>query len=118
MMQVPSGVVATIGYVAAFSTTISFVPQLLRVVRLKSARDISLGMFLFFSWGVFLWLLYGIIIHSWPVTVANAATLGLSIAILLLKLKYDRRSRLQARYPLQDQAGAASGASPTGVSYK
>jgi MtN3 and saliva related transmembrane protein len=109
-MQVPSGIVATIGYAAAFSTTISFVPQLFRVIRLKSARDISLGMFLFFSWGVFLWLLYGIIIHSWPVVVANAATLALSIAILLFKLKYDRRGRLNANHAIES--------TPPGVSYK
>jgi MtN3 and saliva related transmembrane protein len=89
-MRVPDGLVQAIGYMAAFSTTVSFVPQLVRVVRLKSARDISLGMFLFFSWGVFCWLIYGIIIRSWPVTAANAVTLGLSLSILVLKLKYDR----------------------------
>ena len=38
-----------IGYAAATMTTFSFVPQLLRVIRLRSARDISLGMFLIFS---------------------------------------------------------------------
>jgi MtN3 and saliva related transmembrane protein len=42
-MRVPDGLVQAIGYMAAFSTTVSFVPQLVRVVRLKSARDISLG---------------------------------------------------------------------------
>jgi MtN3 and saliva related transmembrane protein len=89
-MRVPEGLVQAIGYMAAFSTTVSFVPQLVRVVRLKSARDISLGMFLFFSWGVFCWLIYGMIIRSWPVTAANAVTLGLSLSILVLKLKYDR----------------------------
>ncbi len=88
-----SGLVSTIGYVAAFSTTVSFVPQLMRVIRLKTARDISLGMFLFFSWGVFMWLIYGIAIHSWPVTASNAVTLVLSISILVLKLKYDREGR-------------------------
>lgn len=102
-MQVSSTVVSFLGYVAAFSTTVSFVPQLLRVVRLKSARDISLGMFLFFSWGVFCWFLYGLIIHSWPVTVANAATLGLSMAILVLKLKYDRLGRAEAKRILETQ---------------
>ncbi len=88
-----SELVSTIGYVAAFSTTVSFVPQLVRVIRLKTARDISLGMFLFFSWGVFMWLIYGIAIHSWPVTASNSVTLVLSISILVLKLKYDREGR-------------------------
>ena len=74
-------------------TTVSFVPQLVRVMRRKSAADISLGMFLFFSLGVFLWLDYGIRIHSLPVMEANAITLLLSVAILILKLHYDRQGR-------------------------
>ena len=82
-----------IGTVAAMCTTVSFVPQLVRVLRRKSAADISLGMFLFFSLGVFLWLVYGIRIHSLPVMEANAITLLLSVAILILKLHYDRQGR-------------------------
>ena len=90
MIVVPSAVTA-IGLLAAVCTTISFVPQLIRVWRLRSARDISLAMFLVFSLGTFLWLLYGIFIHSLPVLLANAITLALSLAILALKLKYDRK---------------------------
>jgi MtN3 and saliva related transmembrane protein len=82
--------ISLIGSAAAFCTTISFVPQLLRVWRLKSARDISLTMFLIFSLGVFLWLVYGIFIRSGPIMLANGATLALSLAILALKLRYDR----------------------------
>jgi MtN3 and saliva related transmembrane protein len=81
-----------IGYVAATCTTLSFLPQLFRVVRLKSARDISLGMFLIFSLGTALWLTYGLLSHSKPVTVANAVTFLLSISILVLKLRYDRNA--------------------------
>ena len=79
-----------IGTAAACCTTISFVPQLIRVWKLKTARDISLTMFSVFSAGVFLWLIYGIFIHSFPVFFANAVTLALSLAILFLKLRYDR----------------------------
>ena len=77
-----------IGSAATCCTSISFVPQLLRVRRLKSARDISLVMF--FSFGVFLWLVYGIFIHSFPVILANSVTLFLSLAVLVLKLHFDR----------------------------
>jgi MtN3 and saliva related transmembrane protein len=79
-----------IGFVAAFCTTAAFVPQLLRVLKLRSAREISLGTFLLFSVGVFLWLLYGIYTGSKPVIASNVATLGLSLSILFLKLRYDR----------------------------
>ena len=79
-----------IGFVAAFCTTAAFIPQLVRVYRLKSARDISLPTFLLFSVGVFLWLLYGIYTGSRPVIASNTVTLVLSLSILFLKLKYDR----------------------------
>jgi MtN3 and saliva related transmembrane protein len=78
------------GSAAAFCTTAAFVPQLVRVIRLKSARDISLRMFLMFSLGVALWLVYGIRLGSWPMIVSNGVTLGLSLSILYFKLKYDR----------------------------
>jgi MtN3 and saliva related transmembrane protein len=80
-----------IGTTAACCTTISFVPQLVRIWKLKSAREISLIMFSVFSVGVFLWLVYGIFIRSFPVILANAVTLALSLAILGLKLRYDHR---------------------------
>jgi MtN3 and saliva related transmembrane protein len=78
------------GYCAAVLTTVSFVPQLIRVWRLRSARDISLTMFTVFSLGVFLWLVYGISLHSIPMILANGATLALSLTILILKLRFDR----------------------------
>ena len=78
-----------IGTVAAICTTVAFVPQLVRVWRRKSAADISLGMFLLLSLGVLLWFIYGIRIGSRPVMEANGATLALSLAILVLKLRYD-----------------------------
>jgi len=87
----------TIGVVAAICTTGSFVPQLLRVWRRKSAEDISLLMFLFFSLGVALWLIYGLLIGSFSVIAANIFTLVLALAILALKIVYDRRSLASSR---------------------
>jgi len=82
-----------IGLVAAICTTVSFLPQLVRVWRRKSASDISLSMFLLFSAGVFLWLVYGIGIGSAPVIAANVVTLALALAILVLKIRYDGKAR-------------------------
>ena len=90
MMSLNAQVVDNIGFVAAFCTTAAFVPQLLRVLKLRSAREISLGTFLLFSMGVFLWLLYGLYIGSKPVIASNVVTLGLSVSILVLKIRYDR----------------------------
>jgi MtN3 and saliva related transmembrane protein len=79
-----------IGLSAGTLTTISFVPQLLRVWRRKSASDLSSGMFIVFCVGVVLWLVYGLVIHDLAVIVANSATLTLALGILVLKYKFDK----------------------------
>jgi MtN3 and saliva related transmembrane protein len=90
-MSTISPAVNLIGFLAAACTTISFVPQLVRVWQLRSAREISLIMFSVFSCGVFLWLLYGIFVRSVPIILANAISLALSLGILALKLRFDRK---------------------------
>ncbi len=92
MSLISGGVVELTGFAAAFCTTVAFIPQLVRVVRLRSAREMSLPTFLLFSVGVFLWLVYGLRTGSKPVIVSNIFTLVLSLSILILKLRYDRRS--------------------------
>jgi MtN3 and saliva related transmembrane protein len=77
-----------VGYVAAILTTIAFVPQVLQIYRTKSAKDVSLAMFLLFTTGVSLWLCYGISIKSVPMIAANTITLFLAITILYFKYKY------------------------------
>jgi MtN3 and saliva related transmembrane protein len=86
-----SPAVNLIGLVAAACTTISFVPQLVRVWQLRSAREISLVMFSVYSLGVLLWLVYGIYLRAAPIILANAVALVLSLAILALKLRFDRK---------------------------
>ena len=78
----------TIGMIAGILCTISFVPQVIKIFKTKQAKDISLGMFLLFSTGVFLWLIYGLMIGSLPVILTNAAIFVLSVVIVLMKLKY------------------------------
>ena len=92
-----------IGSTAAFCTTLSFLPQLVRVWRRKSARDISLSMFLLFSFGLVCWLIYGLMLNSWPMIVANSVTLALALGILVLKLRYDRRETATRSQPANDK---------------
>lgn len=77
-----------IGLMAGVLTTLSFVPQVRQTWRTKSTKDISLPMFLAFCTGVLLWLIYGIMIQSMPVMLANGVTLVLSGAILIMKLRW------------------------------
>jgi MtN3 and saliva related transmembrane protein len=77
-----------IGLMAGVLTTLSFVPQVHQTWRTRSTKDISLPMFLAFCTGVLLWLIYGIMIGSLPVMLANGVTLILSGAILVMKLRW------------------------------
>ncbi len=77
-----------IGYIAAFLTTFSFIPQVVKVIKDKQTRNISLQMYLIFSLGVSLWLVYGILIGAFPIIIANGLTLIFSVIILIYKLKY------------------------------
>lgn len=75
-----------LGYTAAALTTFSFLPQAIRVYRTKNTNAISFWMYSIFSAGVFLWLIYGVLIQAWPVVIANAITLLLSLWILWMKI--------------------------------
>ncbi len=77
-----------LGLLAGTLTTFSFLPQVIKTWKTKSTKDISLGMFVTFCAGVFLWLLYGIVIHDLPVIITNFVTLILASSILWMKLKY------------------------------
>jgi MtN3 and saliva related transmembrane protein len=77
-----------IGFIAAILTTVAFVPQVIRVWRSRSAADISLGMYTLFTLGVALWLVYGILIYSWPVIAANFITLLLAGTMLVMKVRF------------------------------
>ena len=81
-------ITSTIGFIAALLTTVSFVPQVLKVWRTRSAKDISLGMYSLFTLGIATWLLYGVLIDSWPVILANIITLILAGSVLVMKLKF------------------------------
>lgn len=80
--------VTAIGLVAGTLTTISFLPQLVHTVRCKSAKEISYTMLIAFMSGVILWLIYGIFLRALPIILANAVTLALILAILVLKVYY------------------------------
>ena len=77
-----------VGLAAAFCTTVAFLPQVLRAWRTRSTKDLSLSMFLVFTTGIFLWLMYGLILRDVPLIAANGTTLLLSGSILYFKLRY------------------------------
>jgi MtN3 and saliva related transmembrane protein len=77
-----------IGYIAASLTTASFLPQAMHTFRTKDVSGISLGMYSVFTFGVSMWLLYGIMLGAWPIVIANTITTALASFILSMKLRY------------------------------
>jgi len=76
------------GYLAAACTTLAFLPQVIRVWRTRSARDISVAMYVVMVTGVVAWIVYGLRIHSRPLVVANSVTLVLAGSVLVGVLRF------------------------------
>lgn len=77
-----------VGFAAATLTTASFVPQAWKTFRSRDVSGISLGMYALFTTGVALWLVYGWLMGNPPIVIANAITLSLALAVLVMKLRY------------------------------
>ena len=78
------------GYFAAISTTLAFIPQLIKTLKTKKADDVSLTTLIMFLTGVAAWIIYGIQISSKPILVANTITFLLNFLILVFKLIYSK----------------------------
>jgi len=77
-----------LGLLAGFLTTMGFVPQIVKGFKTKKMEDVSSGMLLLLGIGMFLWMVYGILINSLPVIFWNAIALSLNVVLIVLKMKY------------------------------
>lgn len=80
--------VTMLGLFAGFCTTIAFLPQVVRIYRTRHTRDLSLPMYTILTFGVILWVFYGLLLHSLPVILANGIVFFLSAYILVMKIRY------------------------------
>jgi len=93
---------AVFGYAAGFCTTVSFVPQVLRAWRTRQTADLAWGWLVAFALGVTFWLIYGLLLHDWPMIVANSVTLMLCTMLMLMKLRFTRPAAKLARAQTAD----------------
>jgi MtN3 and saliva related transmembrane protein len=82
--------VDALGYAAAVFATGSFVPQVVKTWRTRSAEDLSWLMLATHIFGLTLWLVYGLKLRAAPIIVANAVGVLLDIFLIALKLRADR----------------------------
>lgn len=80
--------ITIIGLAAAALGGFTLFPQLLKVLKTRSTKDLSLGMLIAFSTSIFLWLVYGILMNSPPIIIANFFGLIEALITLLFKIKY------------------------------
>ncbi len=85
-----------IGIVAGMCTTISIVPQVVKIWRTRHARDVSMYMFVILSIGIFLWMIYGILLKRIPIILANGASFLLCMTVIVMKIRYDGGAGKQA----------------------
>lgn len=79
--------IEAIGHFAAILTTAAFLVQAIKSYRTKDLAGISIGMYIIFTGGVSLWLVYGIALENWPLILANGFTLTFALCILFMKIK-------------------------------
>lgn len=77
-----------VGLLAGACTTLSFLPQVLKVWSTKSAKDISLGMYVLFCIGIVLWIIYGVLIGAPSIIIVNCITFLLASLILIMKFRW------------------------------
>lgn len=88
MPEAPIWLINTIGVVAGLCSITSFIPQIVKIVRERSAAAVSLNMYGVTIVGFVCWTTFGILTESWPVTLANAVCLGLVVTIFALRLRF------------------------------
>ena len=80
------------GYVAGFCTTAAFLPQTIKTIRTGETKSLSLLMYIMFSVGVFLWIVYGLMMSALPIIIPNTITLCLSLIILCIIVRGGKKS--------------------------
>ena len=78
--------ITIIGLLAAACTTIAFLPQVIKTVKTKKTKDISLLMYIILTTGILLWVVYGLLTIDLPIILANSITFVLALIVLMLKI--------------------------------
>jgi len=78
---------AIFGYVAAFCTAISFLPQAVKTIKTKETNSLSLLTYLFLFFGSLSWFIYGIVLTDIPLMGTNFLTTIFTGIILFLILR-------------------------------
>ncbi len=79
------------GHAGAFLSSVTFIPQVYRVWKTRSATDLSMTMMLIVFTSTLIWLVYGVALMLWPVILANTVIAVLSLMLIYFKLAFRRK---------------------------
>ncbi len=81
-----------LGYAAGAITTLTFLPQVIKTWKMKSARDVSLLMFIIAAINEVMWIAYGAMLSptNWVIIITNSIVLAMSLTMIILKLRYNK----------------------------
>ena len=84
----PIATLHLVGITAGLFTSVSLLPQVIKIVKEKEAKDVSMGMLIFLITGLALWTLYGFMIHDIPIIATNSFSIILNFVLIVLRIKY------------------------------
>jgi len=84
------GFTEILGYSAGAVTALTFLPQVIKTWKEKSAKDISLLMFIIAAVNEIMWIWYGILLNNWVIILTNSVVLSMSLTMIYLKLRYNK----------------------------
>lgn len=79
-----------LGYAAGAITSLTFLPQVIKTWKDKSAKDVSLLMFIIAAVNEVMWIVYGALLDNWVIILTNAIVLAMSLTMIFLKLRYNK----------------------------
>lgn len=78
-----------LGYTAGFITSLTFLPQVIKTWKERSAKDISLMMFIIAAVNESMWIVYGILLDNWVIILTNVTVLTMALIMIYFKLRYN-----------------------------
>jgi MtN3 and saliva related transmembrane protein len=82
--------VEILGYAAGAITALTFLPQVIKTWKDKSAKDISLLTFLIAAVNETMWIVYGALLDNWVIILTNSVVLAMSLTMIYFKLRYNK----------------------------
>lgn len=79
-----------LGYAAGAITSLTFLPQVIKTWKEKSAKDVSLLMFIIAAINEVMWIAYGALLDNWVIILTNSIVLAMSLTMIFLKIRYNK----------------------------